>query len=54
MQDEQIETLRRKHAELDAALEEEERRPMPDATVLQDLKRQKLALKDQIASLETP
>lgn len=47
-----IDALRQKHAELEATILEEEGRPAPDATVLHDLKRQKLAIKDQIAALE--
>lgn len=44
--------LRARHAELDRLLEEEQARPMPDSGILSDLKRRKLALKDQIASAE--
>ncbi|MCP4327732.1 MAG: DUF465 domain-containing protein [Alphaproteobacteria bacterium] len=51
-QDDRIRALHDKHAELEATIEEEERRPMPDAATLQDLKRQKLAIKDQIANME--
>jgi hypothetical protein len=49
---EQIKSLHDKHAELESTIEAEENRPMPDNAVLQDLKRQKLAIKDQIADLE--
>ena len=44
--------LRARHAELDRLLEEERARPMPDSGILSDLKRRKLALKDQIVSAE--
>jgi len=49
---EQVKTLHEKHAELETTIELEENRPLPDDVVLQDLKRQKLAIKDQIASME--
>jgi hypothetical protein len=52
VQTEQIKALHDKHAELETTIEEEENRPMPNSAVLQDLKRQKLAIKDQIADLE--
>jgi hypothetical protein len=51
--EDRIKSLHEKHAQLEANIEEEEHRPMPDSTILQDLKRQKLAIKDQIASLES-
>lgn len=47
-----IDSLRSRHATLDAKLEDEERRPQPDDVTLHDLKRQKLAIKDEIARLE--
>lgn len=47
------EELRARHAELDRLLEEERARPLPDSSILTDLKRRKLALKDQIASAES-
>lgn len=46
--DARIESLRSKHAELEAALEFERRRPMPDTGMLAELKRQKLRIKDEI------
>ena len=52
VQTEQIKALHDKHAELETTIEAEENRPMPNSAVLQDLKRQKLAIKDQIADLE--
>jgi len=48
---EHVEALRAKHAELEHLIEEEEHRPHPDDVVLVELKRQKLRIKDQIASL---
>ncbi len=49
---ERVKTLHERHAELETTIELEENRPLPDDVVLQDLKRQKLAIKDQIASME--
>lgn len=46
--DARVDSLRSKHAEVDAALVLESRRPQPDADALRDLKRQKLFLKDEI------
>lgn len=47
-----IDTLRSRHASLEEKLEDEERRPLPDDGVIHDLKRKKLAIKDEIARLE--
>ena len=52
VQAEQIKALQEKHAELETTIELEKTRPLPDDAVLQDLKRQKLAIRDQIASME--
>lgn len=49
---EHIDALRQKHAELEASIQKEESRPMPDDDVIKGLKRQKLAIKDRIAGLE--
>ena len=46
-----IHTLQKKHAELETELEDENSRPMPDAGATAGLKRQKLAIKDEIARL---
>ena len=43
--------LETKHATLDRRIEEESHRPMPDTAVLAELKKQKLRLKEEIASL---
>lgn len=40
--------LQAKHARVEAQLREEERRPLPDEVRIHDLKRKKLALKDQL------
>lgn len=43
--------LQSKHAVLDRRLAEETARPMPDTMVLADLKKQKLRLKEELATL---
>ncbi|WP_374944788.1 DUF465 domain-containing protein [Sphingomonas sp.] len=43
--------LETKHAGLDRRIADETHRPMPDPVVLADLKKQKLKLKEEIASL---
>jgi hypothetical protein len=48
----EVDALRQRHAVLDRQLEEEQARPMPDNGILVDLKRQKLAIKDQISNFE--
>jgi hypothetical protein len=47
-----IEALRQKHAELERALDEENKRPLPNQNAIYDLKRQKLRIKDEIFQLE--
>jgi uncharacterized protein len=41
--------LRIKHADLESKLEREETRPLPDAKLILNLKKQKLQIKDVIA-----
>ena len=48
-----IDSLLSHHASLDTKLEDEERRPHPDDSVIHDLKRKKLAIKDEIVRLES-
>lgn len=43
--------LQSKHAVLDRRLAEESGRPMPDAYVIADLKKQKLRLKEELSGL---
>ena len=43
--------LETKHAVLDRRIAEETGRPMPDATLLAGLKKQKLRLKEELSSL---
>ena len=46
-----LEDLKAMHASLETKLEQEHNRPHPDDTVITDLKRQKLKVKDQIAEI---
>ncbi len=46
--------LARKHRALDARIQDEQRRPIADATALRSLKRQKLRLKEALAQAEAP
>lgn len=46
-----IQALKLKHAELETELDDQSNRPMPDMGAIADLKRQKLAIKDEIAKL---
>ena len=48
-----IEVLKQKHASLETALEDENNRPMPDSSVVVNLKREKLAIKDELQRLNT-
>ena len=48
-----LESLRRKHASLDDAIQAEASRRYPNDTLLHDLKRQKLRIKDEITRLST-
>ena len=45
------ESLKAKHADLDAQIAEEERRPHPDDVVIHHLKKMKLRIKDELAQL---
>jgi hypothetical protein len=47
-----MEQLKRKHADLEEALRREEMRPMPDDAVISRIKKEKLRLKDAMASME--
>ena len=49
--EDRIKSLEEKHSELDSALKEEEARPLPDSLTIATLKRQKLAIKDELADL---
>jgi hypothetical protein len=45
-------TLEEKHYRLEAIIEDEVSRPMPDFTVIQTLKKQKLLIKEELARLQ--
>lgn len=45
-------SLKAKHAELDMKIEEENTRPMPDSLKIQEYKKQKLAIKQEIEEIE--
>ena len=46
-----IEELTKRHAKIDEKIHEEQKRPSSNDIVLQDLKRQKLRLKEEIGML---
>jgi len=46
-----ISSLKKRHASLETALDNEEGRPMPDAGAIAHLKREKLAIKDELQRL---
>ncbi|WP_370676738.1 YdcH family protein [Pleomorphomonas sp. PLEO] len=48
-----IAELERRHAALERELDEARQHPSTDGTTLRELKRQKLALKDEIVKLST-
>lgn len=43
-----ISTLKSKHARLEGMIEDESHRPMPDFTVIQTLKKQRLLIKEEL------
>lgn len=47
-----IVSLTEKHRNLDRILHDEQTRPFPDEARIKEIKRRKLALKDQLASLD--
>jgi hypothetical protein len=49
---ERLESLKARHAGLDAQITEENKKPHPDDTVIHALKKEKLKIKDEIARLE--
>ena len=46
-----VEALKSKHAELEAQIEQENNRPLPDDVLIHELKRHKLRIKDELAQL---
>lgn len=49
-----IESLKAKHAALETAIESESRRPYPNEPHIAVLKRQKLAIKDELTRIALP
>ena len=47
-----IDELKRRHATLEQAIDGESHRPSPDEAELTEMKKQKLALKDEITALQ--
>jgi len=47
-----LDTLKTRHAGLEAEISEEAKKPHPDDTALHALKKEKLRIKDEIARLE--
>ncbi len=50
MQSSHVEALKAKHAGLEARLHNEQLRPSPDIGMIQQLKKQKLKIKEEIAA----
>ena len=46
-----VTNLKTQHQDLETAIEDERNRPMPDASILSSLKKQKLRIKDEIERL---
>lgn len=49
----QIDSLRAEHRQLEEKIDEEMQRPIPDTIRVQELKRLKLRIKDEIAKLSS-
>jgi hypothetical protein len=49
--DDRIESLKTKHADLEEQITLENARPHPDDSLIHDLKKQKLRIKDELAKL---
>ena len=48
-----ITTLKHKHLKLEGMIDDESHRPMPDFTVIQTLKKQKLLIKEELERITT-
>lgn len=51
-QDARTEALNAKHKEIEFIIFEEERRPLPDYSLVHELKRKKLKIKDELHRME--
>ena len=49
---EDLELLKKQHAEWDKLLKEEQERPAPDMRLIQDYKKHKLKIKEEIQKME--
>ena len=52
IKDEHAASLRARHAKLEEALNIETHRPLPNQVAIQDIKKQKLRIKDELARIE--
>ncbi len=52
--DEHVESLKAKHAALEAAIAEENNRPQPNSVAIAELKRKKLKIKDELERIAHP
>ncbi|MBB4265010.1 YdcH family protein [Roseospira visakhapatnamensis] len=52
--DARLDALNSRHSELDDRLQDETTRPLPDSSLIAALKRQKLAIKDEMARMARP
>lgn len=52
--DARLDALHVRHSELDSLLQNESSRPLPDSNLIVTLKRQKLAIKDEMTRMATP
>ena len=50
-QDARLESLRTKHENLEHQIEEEENRPLPDPSMVHNLKKHKLRIKDELTRM---
>jgi hypothetical protein len=53
MEQQEIESLKVEHSRLKHEIKEEYSRAVPDGTLIAELKRRKLQIKDKIAAMET-
>ena len=51
MSESHLTALKSRHADLDARIANEERRPCPDTALLAQMKKQKLKIKDEILAV---
>lgn len=52
IQEVNADTLKARHAELEEALDIETHRPQPDQVAIQEIKKRKLQIKDELARIE--